>query len=105
MANVRIPKPLYSCEASRLVEGVGAGSPVGEEQGETDGLEGAGKSTDGDSVHGALLGEHLGDDLVNISVYSKYGLEAFAGWPRDDLRKEQRKRRRSMSRGKRHPCR
>ena len=66
MANLRIPNPLYPTGASRLVEGVGAGSPVSEEQRETDGLECTGKSTDGDSVHGALLGEHLGDNLLLI---------------------------------------
>ena len=63
MANMRIPNPLYRAGTSRLAEGVGAGSRVGEEQRETDGLECTGKSTDGDGVHGALLGEHLRDNL------------------------------------------
>lgn len=48
---------------NHLIEGVGAGSPVGEEQAEADGLKDAGKSADGDGVHGALLGNDLGDDL------------------------------------------
>ena len=47
----------------RLVEGVGAGSPVGEEEGETDGLHDAGDGTDGDGIERALLGDDLGDDL------------------------------------------
>ena len=61
---MRIPKLLYHYRARRLVEGVGAGSPVGEEQAETDSLEDAGKSADGDGVHGALLGDDLGDNLL-----------------------------------------
>jgi hypothetical protein len=61
---MRIPKLLCRCGARRLVEGVGAGSPVGEEHAETDGLEDAGKSTNGDGVHGALLGDDLGDNLL-----------------------------------------
>jgi hypothetical protein len=54
------------CRATRLVEGVGAGSPVGEEQAEPDGLEHAGEGTDGNGVHGTLLGDNLGDDLVTL---------------------------------------
>ena len=61
---MRIPKLLYHYRARRLVEGVGAGSPVGEEQAETDSLEHAGNSADGDGVHGTLLGDDLGDDLL-----------------------------------------
>ena len=61
---MRIPKLLYHYGARRLVEGVGAGSPVGEEQAETDSLEDAGNSADGDGVHGALLGDDLGDNLL-----------------------------------------
>ena len=60
---MRIPKLLYHYRARRLVEGVGAGSPVGEEHAETDGLEDAGKGTNGNGVHGALLGDYLGDNL------------------------------------------
>ena len=61
---MRIPKLLCRYGARRLVEGVGAGSPVGEEQAEADSLEHAGNSADGDGVHGALLGDDLGDNLL-----------------------------------------
>jgi len=47
--------------AIRLVERVGAGSPVGEEQAEADSLEYTGEGTDGDLVKRALLGDDLGD--------------------------------------------
>ena len=60
---MRTPNSLLY-QARRLIEGVGAGSPVGEEQAETDGLKDAGKSADGDGVHGALLGDDLGDNLL-----------------------------------------
>ena len=46
-----------------LVEWVGAGAPPGEEQGEADGLEDTGKSTDGYGVEWALLSEDLSDEL------------------------------------------
>ena len=86
----------------RLLEGVGAGSPVGEEHAEADGLEDTGKSTDGDGVKGTLLGQDLGEDLVMISACSiDWNHEQL----NDDVRKEQRKRRRSGSRGKQRPCR
>ena len=61
---MRIPKLLYHYRERRLVEEVGAGSPVGEEQAEADSLEHAGNSADGDGVHGALLGDDLGDNLL-----------------------------------------
>ena len=51
----------------RLVKGVGAGAPVGEEEGKTNGLEDAGNSANGDGVKRALLGEDLGDDLGDVS--------------------------------------
>jgi hypothetical protein len=70
MANVRIPNLFYPRGASRLVEGVGAGSPVGEEQAEADGLQYTGNSADGDGVHGTLLGDNLGDDLAVMLAYS-----------------------------------
>jgi hypothetical protein len=61
---MRIPKLLQTLmETRRLVEGVGAGSPVGEEQAEADGLEDTGNGTDSDGVKRALLGNDLGDDL------------------------------------------
>lgn len=56
------PSELHST-SEHLLEGVGAGAPVGEEQGETDGLEDTGNSADGDGVKRALLGKNLGDDL------------------------------------------
>lgn len=46
-----------------LVEGVGAGAPVGEEHGEANGLKDSSKSSDGDGVERALLGDDLGDNL------------------------------------------
>jgi hypothetical protein len=51
--------PRYGIEARRLVKRVGAGSPVCEEQAETDGLEDAGKSTNSDGIKWALLGDDL----------------------------------------------
>jgi len=76
-------------EARRLVEGVGAGSPVGEEHAESDSLERAGKSTNGNGVHGALLSEDLGDNLVEVSVclVTSIGMQ-------DDVLKERQRRRR-----------
>lgn len=50
-------------KATDLLEWVGAGSPVGEEHGETDSLEDAGKSADGNGVKRTLLGEDSGDEL------------------------------------------
>ena len=44
------------------------GAPVGEEEGETDGLKDAANGTDGNGVKRALLGENLGNDLDNIST-------------------------------------
>ena len=52
----------------RLVEWVGAGAPVGQEEGETDSLKDTGESTDSDGVKRALLGNDLGDDLNIKSV-------------------------------------
>ena len=48
-----------------LVEWVGAGAPPGQEQGEADGLEDAGKSSDCDGVERALLGGDLSDELLD----------------------------------------
>jgi hypothetical protein len=64
---MRIPKLLQALgRVRRLVEGVGAGSPVGEEQAEADGLEDTGNGTDSDGVKRTLLGDDLGDDLHDI---------------------------------------
>jgi hypothetical protein len=60
----------------RLLEGVGAGSPVGEEQAEADSLEDTSNSTDGDGVKRTLLGQDLGDDLVIVSTWSIQNIEA-----------------------------
>jgi hypothetical protein len=46
-------------DAIHLVERVGAGSPVCEEQAETDGLENSSKSTDSDGINRALLSDGL----------------------------------------------
>lgn len=48
---------------THLVEWVRAGSPPGEEKGQTDGLKGAGKGADGHGVEWALLGDDLSDEL------------------------------------------
>lgn len=56
--------------AMRLIEGVGAGSPVSEEQAEADSLKDAGNSTNGDCVKRALLGDDLGYDLMPVSEFS-----------------------------------
>lgn len=53
-------KKAYNC----LVERVGAGAPVGEEDAEADGLEDAGKGANGDLLKRALLGGDLGNELV-----------------------------------------
>lgn len=51
-------------ESRRLVaEGVCANTPPVKEQAQADGLEGTGKSADGDRIQRALLGEDLGDEL------------------------------------------
>lgn len=55
---------LHYLNKGNLVKGVGAGSPVSEEQAEADSLKDAGGSADEDGVERALLGENLGDDLV-----------------------------------------
>jgi hypothetical protein len=65
MRNPKLPYTLLM--ARRLVEGVGAGSPVGEEQAEADGLEDTGNGADGNGVKRTLLGEDLGDNLDRVS--------------------------------------
>jgi hypothetical protein len=50
-----------------LVEGVGASSPPGQEQAETDGLEYPGYSTHGNGIKRSLLGEDLADELLIAS--------------------------------------
>ncbi|KAG7054742.1 hypothetical protein JMJ77_0007217 [Colletotrichum scovillei] len=46
-----------------LVEGVGAGSPPGEEDRQTDSLNNLGQDADANGVDGALLNKDLGDVL------------------------------------------
>ena len=60
--------PSHAFGATRLVEWVGVGSPVGEEQAEADGLEDASERTDGDGVEGTLLGKDLRDELQKYSI-------------------------------------
>ena len=55
---------LHYWDIGNLVEGVGAGSPVGEEQAETDSLEDAAHGADGNGISRTLLGDDLGDDLM-----------------------------------------
>lgn len=68
---MRMPKRLTAYRAIRLVEGVGAGSPVGEEQAEADSLEDAGNSADGNGVERALLSKDLGDNLMAVRYTRK----------------------------------
>lgn len=53
----------HSTKARRLVKWVGAGSPVGEEQAESDGLEDTGNGADGNGIKWSLLSDKLGDEL------------------------------------------
>lgn len=46
-----------------LVKGVGAGAPVGEEEGEADGFEELGEDVEADGLGGALLGHELSEEL------------------------------------------
>jgi len=48
---------------NNLVEWVGSGSPVGEEQAETNGFEHAGQNTDGDCVDRSVLSDEGRDEL------------------------------------------
>jgi hypothetical protein len=55
---------LHHIASNPLVsERTGAGAPPGEEHGQTDGLEDAGKGANGNGVKRALLSEDLGDEL------------------------------------------
>jgi hypothetical protein len=47
----------------RLVKGVGAGSPVGEEQTKANGFEDASYGTDSDGIERSLLSNELGNNL------------------------------------------
>ena len=53
----------FISKARCLLEWVGVGSPPGEEERETDGLENAGQCTNGNSVKRALLSGDLGNEL------------------------------------------
>ena len=53
--------------ASRLVKGVGSGSPVCEEDAQTHGLEDAGQNANGDSVNGTVLNNESRDQLKKRS--------------------------------------
>ena len=50
-----------------LVEWVGSGAPVGEEQAQSHCLEDAGNDTNGDLIQGALLSDNLRDELQRVS--------------------------------------
>lgn len=54
---------LARLRAARLVKRVVAGSPVGQDQAEADGLKDACQSSNGDRINRALLGEDLRDEL------------------------------------------
>lgn len=49
-----------------LVEGVGASSPPGQEQAESDGLEDSGYRANGNGIKRTLLGEDLADELLIV---------------------------------------
>lgn len=61
---------LASTNHKGLVKRVVAGTPVGQDQAETDSLENTGKSADGDRIEGALLCEDLRDELERTSALS-----------------------------------
>lgn len=61
---------LASTNHKGLVKWVVAGTPVGQDQAETDSLENTGKSADGDRIEGALLCEDLRDELERRSALS-----------------------------------
>jgi hypothetical protein len=61
-----------SQKASHLVEWVGAGSPVGQEQAEADGLQDSADNSDGHNIKRTLLGDDLRDELSSVS--SDFGL-------------------------------
>ena len=74
--------------AEHLVEWVGAGAPVCEEERQADSLEDTGNGADGNGVEWALLSEDLGDDLGRVSVTVDI---TFTAW---NLPMEQQRRRR-----------
>lgn len=75
----------------RLVKGVGAGAPVGEEYAEADSLEDAGNGTNGNGVDGALLRDNLRDNLACSVSFHLLG-QSFQA--RAHVPKEQQKQRR-----------
>jgi hypothetical protein len=77
-----------------LVEGVGAGAPVGEEQRQANGLKNTGKGSNGDGVERALLGEDLRDNLRAMLVGKSHGRRPLCHEVSYDVPKEQRRRRR-----------
>jgi hypothetical protein len=58
-----IGSPYHAPKETRLVEWVGVGSPVGEEQAKANSLENASERTNGDGVEWTLLSEDLRDEL------------------------------------------
>ena len=57
------PEEWHCIESTPLVERVSAGSPPGEEDGETNGLEGLGSNGNANKLEGALLSDSLDEDL------------------------------------------
>lgn len=51
-----------------LLKRVGPGAPVGEEDGEADGLEELGKDVQADGLKGLLLGEDLSEELEEFML-------------------------------------
>lgn len=57
---------VFKWPTKSLVEGVGASSPPGQEQAESDGLEHSGHGANGNGIEGTLLGEDLADELLVV---------------------------------------
>jgi hypothetical protein len=59
----RPPQNSTDAGSNFLVKGVGAGAPVGEEDGEADGLEELGDDVQADGLEWPLLGDELSEEL------------------------------------------
>lgn len=62
-----------------LVEGVGASSPPGKEDGKADSLDNLGKDANANGVDGSLLNEDLGDILCTVSYNFIFIIESVKG--------------------------
>lgn len=86
----------FPLNTNNLVEWVGSGTPVGQEQAEADSLEETGDETDGNSVKRSLLSDNTGDELRNMSeLFHCFKFLV-------DLHLEQQRQRRSENQDRRH---